>query len=260
MNYLHDKARRSKRIKYLIGIFGVLIVALLFTPKIVARIAPTGHTLLGRLFHFKQNVAFDADDMLLSKQKLIIKNKDLQERVATLTAQIEQDKITAAQEIKIQEELAQAPEKKFVVAGVLATPTASPYDTLVIDVGENVGIKRGMRVFAHVVIPIGYVSDVYAKTSNVILYSTPGEHTEAMLSSIELRTELIGRGGGNFEAHVPIDVPITNGEQAVVPGLAGQILAVVGDTSRNPRDPFQKVLLVSPANAQNLSWVYLEKE
>ena len=117
-----------------------------------------------------------------------------------------------------------------------------------------------MRVFAHVVIPIGYISDVYAKTSNVILYSTPGEHTEAMLSSVELRTELIGRGGGNFEAHVPIDVPITNGEQAVVPGLAGQILAVVGDSTRNPRDPFQKVLLVSPANAQNLSWVYLEQD
>ena len=73
MNYLHDKARRSRRIKYFIGILVVLVVALLFTPKIIARIAPTGHTLLGRLFHFKQNIAQDVDDMFLSKRALIAK-------------------------------------------------------------------------------------------------------------------------------------------------------------------------------------------
>jgi cell shape-determining protein MreC len=61
-----------------------------------------------------------------------------------------------------------------VMAGVLARPPESPYDTLVLSSGLDDGIALGMRVFGPGGVPIGTISQVTADFSRVTLFSSPG--------------------------------------------------------------------------------------
>lgn len=72
-------------------------------------------------------------------------------------------------------------------------------------------------------------------------------------------TEIVGRGGGNFEMVMPKDLTLAKGDQAVLPGIVPYVLGIVETTISDPRDPFQKALLVSPVNIQELKFVEVEK-
>ncbi len=150
-------------------------------------------------------------------------------------------------------------ETRMVLAGILSKPNRSPYDTLIIDVGTEHGIVSGQRVFALGNIPIGSVSFAYPASSKVVLFSSPGEKTEAVLSTKDVFVQLIGRGGGNFEMIMPRDFILEKGVEAVSPGLTPYVLGIVAGIISDPRDAFQKVLLRSPVNIQELKFVTVEK-
>lgn len=150
-------------------------------------------------------------------------------------------------------------KNSFTLANILVKPNQSPYDTLIIDVGSDVGLKEGDKVFADEQIPLGYISNVYDHTSLVSLYSNPGETTEAMIIGSNATVELVGRGGGNFEMTVPIDLDSSKGTMVVFPGLTSEVVAIMDEVISNPTDPVKKVLLRSPANIQQLKWVQIQR-
>ena len=70
----------------------------------------------------------------------------------------------------------------MILSAILAKPNQSPYDTLLIDAGSGQGIKTGDTVFALGDVPIGRVDVVYDNSAKVVLFSNPGEKTEAVIS------------------------------------------------------------------------------
>jgi hypothetical protein len=126
-------------------------------------------------------------------------------------------------------------------------------------VGEKDGVTIGSHVFAESVLPLGTISEVYPASSKVVLYSSNGEKNFVIVSGKNIQAELIGRGGQNFEMTFPRDVEIPQGTLVTLPGLSTYPLAVVEKVIFDPRDPFQKVLLRSPVNIQQLEWVQIEK-
>ena len=151
------------------------------------------------------------------------------------------------------------PEKKnFVLGDILTKPSHSPYDTILIDIGGLQGVKEGNKVYVNAIIPIGIVSQVNDKTSLVTLYSSPGQKTEGAINGDNITVELVGRGGGNFEMIVPLELQIDNGTVVYAPGNSSEVLAVVDKIISAQTDPFRKVLLSSPVNIQNLKWVEVE--
>ncbi len=152
------------------------------------------------------------------------------------------------------------PKDTFVLASILTKPNRSPYDTIIIDVGFLDGINEGSIVYANVDVPIGQISKVYNNTSLVMLYSNPGQITEAVLNGSNTSVELIGRGGGNFEMTVPIDLVFDNGEMVILPGINPKIIAIIDGVISIPNDPVKKIILHSPVNIQNLKWVQIKKD
>ena len=150
-----------------------------------------------------------------------------------------------------------------ILAAILSKPNQSAYDTLVVDVGATQGIEEGSTVFALGNVPIGRVALVYQDSSKVTLFSSAGEKTQAIISlgygsgeaGKDIFIELVGRGGGNFEMTMPKDFIIKKGDQAVLSGRNPYLLAVAEKIISDPRDPFVKVLLVSPVNVQELKFV-----
>jgi len=147
----------------------------------------------------------------------------------------------------------------IVLAGILSKPNQSPYDTLIIDAGANNGIAPGQRVFALGNVPIGRIAEVYSNSAKVILYSNPGEQTEVVISGKDTFMQIVGRGGGNFEMILPRDFVIENGTEVVLPGITPYTVATVQTIISDPRDSFEKALLASPVNIQELKFVEVEK-
>ena len=115
--------------------------------------------------------------------------------------------------------------------------------------------------------PIGRVSVVYPFSSKVTLFSSPGEKTEVVIEGKPARlndisrsggnvfTELIGRGGGNFETILPRDFILNKGDTVTLPGIVPYVIGVVETTISDPRDAFTKVLLTIPLNIFELKFV-----
>ena len=70
-----------------------------------------------------------------------------------------------------------------ILAGILARPTASPYDTLIVSAGEDAGVTLGMEAFGAGGVPIGIVSSLSADFSRVTLFSTPNMTTSGWVGS-----------------------------------------------------------------------------
>ncbi|MEI7688974.1 MAG: rod shape-determining protein MreC [Candidatus Nomurabacteria bacterium] len=165
--------------------------------------------------------------------------------------------------VSLKELLGRKPiSKDLVLSNILTKPNYSPYDTIIIDIGSDVGINIGNIVYANssTLTPIGEVSMLYANTALVTLYTNPGQTTEAMMEGTNTSVELVGRGGGNFEMSIPIDLPFVKGTNIYLPGLQTEIVAITQDVISSPNDPVKKVLLSSPVNVQSLKWVFVNRE
>ena len=194
-----------------------------------------------------------------TKASVSKENHDLIDEVSTLRAEMADYQILKNDVTKLRELMGNIPEKKnFVLGDILTKPSHSPYDTILIDIGGLQGVKEGNKVYVNAIIPIGIVSQVNDKTSLVTLYSSPGQKTEGAINGDNITVELVGRGGGNFEMIVPLELQIDNGTVVYAPGNSSEVLAVVDKIISAQTDPFRKVLLSSPVNIQNLKWVEVE--
>src|SRR3989344_1382773 len=177
--------------------------------------------------------------------------------------------IHSDENIKLKEIFGRSENRELILAAILAKPDHSPYDTLIIDTGSKIGIEAGSIVFAYGDVPVGRVSDVYPDSSKVILFSNPGDKTEVLISGKlaspdasqggDIFMQVGGRGGGNFEMTLPRDLVLEKGTEVQLPGLAPRVLAIVETILSDPRDAYQKALLVSPVNIQELKFVEIEK-
>lgn len=152
------------------------------------------------------------------------------------------------------------PDKNdFIFAYVDSRPPQSPYDILVVDRGEENGVKNGMQVFAYDNILIGYVSEVFGGSSKIKLISFPGEETNAVLFSLNNQVFVTGKGGGNFEIKMPKSIEVNTGEKVVTLGANSMLLGMIDKIEINPSDPFQKLYFRFPFNLQELKYVAIKK-
>ncbi len=91
------------------------------------------------------------------------------------------------------------------------------------------------------------------------MFTNPGEKTNAVISSTNTYVDLIGRGGGNFEIILPRDFTLSEGENVLLPDLNNYLIAKVVSTISDARDSYQKALLISPVNIQELKFVQVRK-
>ncbi len=194
-----------------------------------------------------------------SKKSLTLENEELKRQIESKTAELLNYHLLLDENNALKEILGRKKEEvPLVLASILSKPNQSPYDTLIIDLGDNKGIKVGSMVFASANIPIGRVAAVYSYTSKVVLFSSPGQRTEVVTPVNDIFTEAVGRGGGNFEIQLPRDVSLEKGTEVTLPGINSYVLGIVEDVASESRDSFQKILIVSPVNIQELKFVQVE--
>lgn len=199
-------------------------------------------------------------DSLRTKKSVLKENEELIALNNKLMTSMIDYRIIKNENNNLRELLSRTDRPSEYILGIILTkPNNSPYDTVIIDIGIQDGIKEGSRVYAEGNIPLGLVSKVYENTSLITLYSNPSYKTEGYIEGSNASVELIGRGGGNFEMIIPIDLTTESGTMVYLPGSTSEIIALVDDIISKPSDPFKKVILNSPVNIQNLKWLLVKK-
>ncbi len=263
MSYLLDK--KIQRKKTLTAIFCLFIFSVLFYFRLSIwnGLSYVSHIIFTPVLIFGNNIGEKLNNFgsyFVSKNSLYLENESLKAKLLENEARMLNYDALTADDASLKEILGRKNEKiDMVLSAILAKPNQSPYDTLVIDAGLNKDFKTGDMVFALGDIPIGRVADIYPNSSNVVLFSNSGEKTQVSIGKKNNFMEVVGRGGGNFEMVLPRDFILLKGDQAVLPGLVPYVVAIVETVISDPRDPFQKALLVSPVNIQELKFVEVKK-
>ena len=144
-----------------------------------------------------------------------------------------------------------------IIAGVVARPPESPYDTLIIAAGLDKGVTLGMEAFGAGGVPLGVVSSVLADFSRTTLFSAPSVVTSGWVGNNSIPVSLRGAGAGAFDATVSHDAGIKVGDVVSVPGPGA---LPIGSVVRVDSDPSSSsvTLRIKPAlNIFSVTWVIL---
>jgi len=262
MSYLLDKKIKRKKFFNITLSVVVLIILFYFRAGIFNGFSGVSQVLFRPILIVGQNIGEKFKSVgshFLSKNYLYNQNQKLQTQVDFNNARNSNYDSVVVENVSLKEILNRKDQKaNITLATILSKPNQSIYDTLLIDVGAQQGIKEGGIVFALGNVPIGRVSLIYDNSSKVTLFSSSGEKTQVVVSGRDIFLELIGRGGGNFEMILPRDFTLQKGDQVVMPGIYPYVLAEVVTIISDLRDPVKKVLLTSMVNIQELKFVEVE--
>ncbi len=187
----------------------------------------------------------------LYKQNVLLRNK-----VDELELQIKTAGNLKAENEELKSVMGKIPDGQSVIlAGILAKPNITPYDTLIIDRGSIHGLAPDMRVYADGDVLIGEIDSVEEKTARVLLYSAPGNISQVVYGNTGRFFNAHGQGNGTFEVEVARDINVAVGDMFFYPGIDTTPIGVVKKVDFDARDSFKKVLMKSPVNIQEERWV-----
>ncbi len=177
---------------------------------------------------------------------------NLRAQLAQMQARLADRDLLYKEVLELRERLgrADAPQARLL-AGVLLRPPWTPYDTLLVDAGEDLGVVQGAFVSAGGQGLVGRVSEVYATAARVELFSAPGVSYQATLNGT-LPVAVEGQGGGSLRAEVPAGTQVAVGDTVSFPGLMGGVVARVSATEARTGESFIIIYMALPANPADL--------
>lgn len=207
-----------------------------------------------------KNIVSDTVSSLTPKKSILAQNGALKNQIETYKAQLLELQNLRDENNKLRTELSYISNpSEMVIAGVLAKPSQSLYNSLIIDQGGKNGIVTGQLVVTQGTIGLGKISSVSANTATVELFSGPQFDTNLVMKNQNITVPAKGKGGGNFEIHIPREIVVTDGDILALPEHPNVSVGVVKSIIFDPRDPFQTVLARTPVNIQELNFVEVVK-
>lgn len=251
-NFEERKKLNQKRIFIVVAILILLILIMLTGPvrrfifSVASPIWKIENSILDSSFigYFK------------SKQILIAERAETEQKLFLAGDLLASNSVLQAENDSLKDLLGRKDTKqKTVLASVLVKPPQIPYDSLLIDIGSNYGLKVGSKVMANANVYIGEISEVMPYSSKVTLYSTPGRKLSVILGGSSATVEAVGIGGGNFNIFLLREVEVKEGDVIVIPSITANVFGIVEKVNFKDKDSFQTVLFKSPVNISELNFV-----
>ena len=142
-----------------------------------------------------------------------------------------------------------------VLAGVVARPPQSPYDTLVLAAGTKAGVTLGQEAFGAGGVPIGVVSAVLDDFSRVTLFSAPNMVVHGWVGRTNIPLTIEGSGAGVMSASLSRSANIAVGDTVFAPGPGALPIGSITSIDSDPTAP-EVILRITPAlNLFSITWV-----
>lgn len=244
------------------GIASVLLLLAVVAPNIPAPVTGVAQKAASPVWQVRDSMlsaVYGAVAILETKEALVAENNQLYATISTLRREAFEAKILREENSRLRELLNRRPSEAAVAASVLARPSISPYDTMVIDAGLEEGVQKGNVVMVEGGVAIGYIGEVFSDSATVVLFSSPGLETPVVISSATPTPAVaVGWGGGNFMVTVPRDAPVNVNDPVMLPTLSPLVFATVASVERDPTNSFQEVRFRMPVNLSTLRYVLID--
>lgn len=233
--------------RFLFIVLGVTLAAILFVWR--APITNVFWSVMGPILSARQELANQGEIARLEAE------------LASTTTLLLDRNILFRENIELKNRLGRTVEGQSLLAAVILHPPGTPYDTLVLDVGEKEGVAIGDLVFASGSAVIGKITEVYSSVARATLFSAPGQVHDALIfaegGSVPISLE--GQGGGSFTGRLPQGTRVTAGETVLFPGIMPVFAARVSYVESPQGESFQTVFLQLPVNPFELRFVEVRK-
>lgn len=238
----------TKKYKTIIIIFCLAIIltpifyfwSSVISPSLLRVLVPVSSTF--RKTGSNLNLAFN---IFKPKSSIIKENEILKNKIAELENKLFDYYIIKDENVTLRGEIGNL-DNRFTLAKVLLMPPQLPYDSLLIDKGQDSGVFVGAKVFVSERSAVGYVEEVSRRSSKVRMFTSAGIKTSAILEKDGTQVELEGRGGGNFFLEAPLGFDIDEGDSFLLPGSEKVIIAITGAVREQNSSSFKSVLLRMP--------------
>lgn len=243
---------RKKAIGTFVVVIGIVAIIIFWIAPAVRNIARGPQWLQAGTKEAVNN----ALDILSPKKRILAENATLKARIETYNAELLELRILRDENLKLRNELSYIKSPNdVIVSRVIGKPSQSLYNSLIIDQGSKSGVVVGQLVTTQGTIALGRVASVSANTAVVELFSGPQFDRDLVMKNQSITVPAKGKGGGNFEIHIPREIVVTDGDMLTLPEYPSLVLGVVKSIIFDPRDPFQTVLARTPVNIQELNFV-----
>lgn len=193
------------------------------------------------------------------KSNLISQNDKLNSELQILKLKLVDYDFLIKENQDLKSQMGRSENSNRILSRILSKPPESPYDTLVLDAGNNAGIKKGSKVFLSNNVLIGIIVDVTAKTSLVELFSKGDTKHNLVLERTGATYEVVGEGAENMLVLVPKEADVLWGDSFVYPGLNSSVVGNVYYIDTNSQSSFKGVYLKIPGNVFSTKWVFVEQ-
>lgn len=196
---------------------------------------------IGSLFEDKNNVAVDRDRLQLENQVLQNENRMLRANLEDVTHLTGGAMLPAS----------------TIVAGVLARPPLSPYDTLVVSLGTVLRAQQGALVYGPGGVPIGTVEQSEKGIARVLLYSSPGRKVDGWIGAKRFPVTLSGESAGAFTASIAHASSVVVGDVLYLPGPGALPAGTVASVESDPSSTEDILFIVPYINIFSIPWVLI---
>lgn len=241
------KQRNRNSIFYKVVLFFILIIILSALRVPVFRSVPFFSKIGNSLRTSVQNINifFESKKNLFNEnQSIKSENELLKSKVAVLEEELDLKKY---KEISV----------SGISAEILTRSNTSPFGKIVVSVGEEDGVLVGEEVFVGYS-PIGKVSFVDKRISEVSLYTAPSSVFEAKLED-GTPVNLEGKGNNGFLIEAGRSVTAYPGMKIFKASDELYPIAEVVHISFDPRDPTQTIYAKPIVNIESLRFVTIKK-
>lgn len=248
---LNSKERERKT--YLIWIV-VSFLVLFLLKNVVATVASSITSPLYSIRYYIETSSAALPVFIRTRAELLSRIHELEQEVSS------QQGVDATLEYVMEEnnslrELLKTSNSPRIVAGVIARPPYTPYDTIIIDRGESDNIVEHAPVYHGEGTAIGYVRAVFKESALVTLFSSPGVESTVYLFGSNIFTTAYGEGGGIVRLSVPQGIIIERGDMVILPSLDTGVLGTIDEVQSIPSEPEQHAYVTLSVPLQSMRLV-----
>jgi rod shape-determining protein MreC len=261
MRYQHLKTTRKLH-KYLAPIIPVCIALLLLVTKaqVPSFLSSTTHAVAVPFWTLKNAITTSSGNVFnsfKSKKNLLLENKALYEETLRLQREAFVLKAYRNENIRLHSILARTNEQSNILtASIIHNDSFSPYDTFIIDLGSNDGIRNDMLVLTPEGIAVGTITNTLKNSSVVTQFSAPKISLDIFLNATtSFHTTLLGQGSGTMLMTVPRDILLSIDDMVLLPNFSTYPVGRVSFIEVAPEDAYKKVYVRSPVNTYELRHV-----
>ncbi|MEK7596428.1 MAG: rod shape-determining protein MreC [Patescibacteria group bacterium] len=185
------------------------------------------------------------------KIRLAEENKNLRETANDLKGRLESLEGIKKENKELREILGRIPEEKILANVILLSPEIG-YDSFILDMGREDGVKAGMSVVSSGDVFLGYINEAYDKTSRVALISYFNQENNGFLENSGTPITITGMGGEMMKFSLPREASVQIGERVLTMASAPRLIGFVEKIEKSSTNPLQNIILRIPLNIRNL--------